>query len=186
MLNNTEVAVNQQEFIEGRMNLMPSKKHRNRNREEEATEQEKADFKSGCGDLHWVTSQTRVDHAVDTSRLQKRQQNTTYEDLIDLGRVIREVKSTSDFSLRIRPIHNPVVGAWSDSALYGAEGELLDCDEDVKAYDKKKIFSQRGAFIGLLSADHLEDVGDVPISLMDWRTKASNCLLYTSPSPRDS
>ena len=88
-------------------------------------EAEKADYKSGVGDLHWVTSQTRVDHAVDTSRLQKRQQTRTYADYLDLGRVIKEVKEASNFSLRIRPIHNPVLANYTDSALYGAEGEII-------------------------------------------------------------
>ena len=78
---------------------------------------ETADFKSGVGDLHWVTSQTRVDHAVDTSRFQKRQTKPTYGDYLDLARVVKEVKDTADFSLRIIPIENPVLGAWTDSAL---------------------------------------------------------------------
>ena len=75
-----EVWINQQDFIEGRMSEMPSKKSKTRAKTDPCTEMERADFKSGVGDLHWVTSQTRVDHAVDTSRLQKRQVNPTYGD----------------------------------------------------------------------------------------------------------
>ena len=107
----SEVVMHQKEFIEGRMNNLPVKKHKNRPKDDVCIEVEVADFKSGVGDLHWVTSQTRVDHAVDTSRLQKRQNQPTYGDYLDLSRVIKEVKSTSDFSLRIRYIEDPVVGA---------------------------------------------------------------------------
>ena len=77
--------MNQQDFIEGRMTYLPVKKAKNRERTDLCGEMEKADIKSGVGDLHWVTSQTKVDHAVDTSRLQKRQQNTTYWRLLGSG-----------------------------------------------------------------------------------------------------
>ena len=82
-----------------------------------------------------------MDHAVDTSRFQKRQNKPTYGDYLDLAKVIKEVKQTAKFSLRIVPIKNPVLGAWTDSALYGSEAELLDFDseEDLKDYDKHKI-----------------------------------------------
>ena len=100
---------------------------------------------------------------MDTSRLQKRQQNPTYADYLDLGRIIKEVKTTSSFPLRFRPIANPCIGAWTDSALYGAEGEFFDEDSDLEGYDKHTIYSQRGAFIALVSQDHLVDVDDIPI-----------------------
>ena len=51
-----EILVNQQDFIDGRMSNLPAKKARDRSKTENCTEQEKADFKSGVGDLHWVTS----------------------------------------------------------------------------------------------------------------------------------
>ena len=84
------VHMNQKEFIDGRMILIPRKKHKGRALDDACTEIEKADFKSGTGDLHWVTSQTRLDHAVDTSRLQKRQVSPTYGDYLDLARVVKE------------------------------------------------------------------------------------------------
>ena len=132
--------------------------------------------------MQWVTSQTRVDHAVDTSRLQKRQNHPTYGDYLDLGKIIHEVKATADFCLRIQKIENPVVGAWTDSALYGAEGELLESSDEelLKGYDKHKIFSQRGAFIALLSKDHLENVADVPVSIIDWRTRAAKRVFHAT------
>jgi len=179
-VNGQEVNMSQEDFIKGRMTSLPVKKSKSRDKSELCTEIEKADFKSGLGDLHWVTSQTRVDHAVDTSRLQKRQQNPTYGDYLDLGRIVKEVKETASFGLRIRPIKNACVGAWTDSALYGAEGEVYDDDSDLEGFDKHKIYSQRGAFIALVSEDHLDDVDDIPISLVDWRTKASKRVHHST------
>ena len=72
-----EVRMNQTDFIQGRMNYVPGKRYKTRSRTDPCTELETADFKSGVGELHWITSQTRVDHAVDTSRFQKRQTKPT-------------------------------------------------------------------------------------------------------------
>ena len=168
-LDGDEIIVSQTEFFNGRMNHLSLKKHKNGSRDDPCNEIETADFTSGVGDLHWVTSQTRVDHTVDTSRLQKRQNKPTHGGCLDLSRVVKEVKQTAEFSLRVRYIKDPVVGAWADSALCGAEGELLDgeSDTDLAAYDKHNIFSHRGAFLALLPRAFLEDVGDVPISIMD-------------------
>ena len=180
LVKGTEVWINQQDFIEGRMTLLKHKKEKGQDKDRECTELEKADYKSGVGDLHWVTSQTRIDHAVDTSALQKRQQAPKYSDYLYLGRTIKEVKETAGFSLRIVPISNPCIGAWTDSALYGAEGETFDRDSDLEGYDKHKVYSQRGAFIAMVSLDCLDDVGDVPISLVDWRTKASKRVHHST------
>ena len=76
-----EILVDQEAFIKGRMSDLPKMKSRLRSLDDPCTEEERADFKSGVGDLHWVTSQTRVDHAVDTSRLQKRQNKPTHRQI---------------------------------------------------------------------------------------------------------
>ena len=96
------------------MNHLPIKKYKSRPKDDPCTEVEVADFKSGVSDLHWVTSQTRVDHAVDISGLQKHQNKPTYNDYLDLSRVIKEVKSTSDFSLHIRHSEDPPSGRCVD------------------------------------------------------------------------
>ena len=81
--------MDQKDFIEGRMGRLPTRKTKSRATTEPCTEAEKADFKSGVGDLHWVTSQTRIDHAVDASKCQKRQVAPSYHDYLELGRVIK-------------------------------------------------------------------------------------------------
>ena len=118
----------QEDYIEGRMAQLPARKSKNRAKADPCTEVEKADFQSSVGDLHWVTSQTRPDHAVDTSRFQKRQTKPTYSDYIDLGKAIKAVKETSTFKLRIRPISNPVVGA---DMLGGAPSQVQLADPSM-------------------------------------------------------
>ena len=70
-LDGEEIFLNRTNFINGRMNHLPLKKVKNRFRDDPCNEIETADFRSGVGDLHWMTSQTLVDYAVDTSRFQR-------------------------------------------------------------------------------------------------------------------
>ena len=74
---------------------MKVKRQSGRPETDKCTLEEHAEYRSGVGNMHWVTSQTRPDHAVDTSRLQKRQNAPTYGDLKDLAKTIKEIKGTA-------------------------------------------------------------------------------------------
>ena len=145
---------------------MDVKRTKGRASEDPCSPTEHAEFRSGVGNLHWVTPQTRPDQAFDTSRLQKRQNKPRFEDLKELKKVIDEVKATADAILRIRPLEEPILGAFTDSGLYGAEGEPLS-DSDLDDYDKHKINSQQGTLLVMLEKDALEQLGDIPISISD-------------------
>ena len=116
-----EIHMGQPDFINGRMDLIPFKREKNRAPESACTLTEHAEFRSGVGNLHWTTSQTRVDHAVDVSRLQKRQNIPKYQDYKDLVKVVQEVKDTADTVIKIRPVKNMVAAAFTGSSLYGSE-----------------------------------------------------------------
>ena len=47
----------------------------------------------------------------------------------DLVKVVKEVKDIADTVIKIRKIENMVVAAFTDSSLYGSEGELILDDE---------------------------------------------------------
>ena len=106
----------QPDFIDGRMDHIPFKREKNRAPESACTPTEHAEFRSGVGNLHWTNSQTRVDHAVDTSRLQKRQNAPKYQDYKDLVKVVKEVKDIANTVIKIRPVENMVVAAFTDSS----------------------------------------------------------------------
>ena len=122
----------------------------------------------------------RVDHAVDTSRLQKRQNDPTYGDYKDLAKVVREVKSTPEVVIKIRPVENMCVCAYTDSSLYGSEGELIPDDDDLAGYDKHKLHSQGGSLVVTMNQEHLDNVDDVPFSMGDWRTRASRRVYHST------
>ena len=66
-------------------------------------------------------------------------------------------------------MRNPILAVWTDSSLYGSEGGIIENDEDLKGYEKHKIFSQGGAFLALMPLDSLDDVNDVPLVLVTGR-----------------
>ena len=171
--------MNQKEFIEGRMENVPIKRYPNRKEDDPCVPIEKADFRSAVGNQHWVTSQTRFDEAVNTSRFQKRQNNPTWGDYKALHKSIQTIKSTSDLGIKIRKIENPCLATWSDSSLYGSMGEPLG-DSDLEGYDRHKVYSQGGCIIGFMSLDDLDQMGDVNVSFTDWRSRASRRVFHST------
>ena len=117
---------------------------------------------------------------MDTSRLQKRQNAPKHQDYKDLVRVVQEVKDTAETFIKIRPIKNMVVAAFTDSSLYGSEGELIPDDEALKGFEKHKLHSQAGSLLVIMNKDTLDDVGDVPFSFADWRTRASRRVIHST------
>ena len=73
-----------------------------------------------------------------------------------------------------------VVAAFTDSSLYGSEGELIPDDDALSGYDKHKLHSQAGSLLVIMNKDHLDDVGDVPFSFAGWRTRASRRVLHST------
>ena len=166
-LKGKEILLGQPDFINGRMDPITIKREEMRDPESLCTPTEHAEFRSGVGNLRWATSQTRVDHAVDTSRLQKRQNAPKHQDYKDLVKVVQEVKDTAETYIKIKPIKNMVVAAYTDSSLYGSEGDLIPDDDALKGFSKHKIHSQGGSLLLIMDKTQLDNVGDVPFSFAD-------------------
>ena len=95
-----EISIEQSEFIQGRLALLPHT--RGKPDEGLCDVREIALFRSAVGNLHWVTSQSRPDLAVYTSRLQKVQNRPTYKEFRELAKTLKYAKSTADQALRIK------------------------------------------------------------------------------------
>ena len=90
------------------------------------------------------------------------------------------IKETQNEVLRIRPLtNNMMVVVWTDSAL-NSEGEWLGEDPDLTCYDRHMIYSQAGALVGLMNADDLEKDGDLPLSILDWRSRATKRVVMST------
>ena len=93
---------------------------------------------------------------------------------------MREVKSSPEVVVKIRPVENMCVCAYTDSSLYGSQGELIPDDDDLAGYDKHKSHSQGGSLVVTMNQDHLDNVDDVPFSMGDWRTRASRRVYHST------
>ena len=71
-----------------------------------------------------------------------------------------------------------MIGVWTDSSLYGANGE--QADPDLVEFERHALYSQGGALVGMMAQDKLESLGDVPVSLLDWRSRASKRVLHST------
>ena len=69
ILRGDEILLTQKSFVEGRMEPLKVPRDAKRSLDSPCTPVEHAEYRSCAGNLHWATSQTRVDHAVDVSRL---------------------------------------------------------------------------------------------------------------------
>ena len=67
------ITVQQADFVNGRMAPLKVAANRSRPDADACTAEERAEYRSCVGNLHWVTAQTRLDRAVDTSKHQKKQ-----------------------------------------------------------------------------------------------------------------
>jgi len=98
------------------------------------------------------------------------------------------MKATSETVLRIRPVgHDMIVATWTDSALYNTTAEvdelLLDdaALEAAKQADAKhKIRSQAGAIVGVFSRKLVESLEKIPLSVLDWRTRATKRVVTST------
>ena len=97
-----------------------------------------------------------------------------------MAKAVKEVKASADLCLRILPIDIPVLGVWTDSSLYGSTGELIDADSDLEGYDKHLLHSQGGAFLAVLDGTLLDNMGDVPFSIADWRMRAGKRVFHST------
>ena len=175
------IKVHQTGFIHGRMDPASISRARRAEVRSPCTPLETTEFRSMVGSLHWVTGLTRPDGAYATNQLQKRQSGPCVEDLKMANKAITEIKDTADLGIVLRPMsHKMVVVVWTDSALYNSEGELIENDEELAKYDKHKVHSQAGALVGMMNQADLEKTGDLPVSVLDWRSRATKRVVTST------
>ncbi len=110
VVSTSEVHFDLDEFIKGRLSLLLAAKSTN---EQPCTPQEKALFRSAFAHLHWVSSHSRPDCAVYTSRLQKAKNSPALRDYLKLAKTLLELRDTASEVLKIKVIEDPVVVVWT-------------------------------------------------------------------------
>ena len=172
IIDEEKIGVSMPDFINGRLDYVEQNKKDDPH--EEATPLEKADFRTGVGGAHWVTSQYRIDKAFDVNQMQKQQNHPLKGDLTKVNKIIKEMKETAEFEYVIQRVEEPMaVATWSDSSLYGVKGEPLE-DDDLQEYDRHKVRSQAGALVGVVAEKDLKSTEEVAVSFVDQRSRATH------------
>jgi len=177
-----EAYVHQREFTRGRVEKCEVSPARKKDKEALATPLERSELRSVLGSLQWLVSMSRPDIAYAVNRLQRRQAHPQVKDLLNANKLVEEVKASEDAGIRIRPVKRPMVVAYGDSSLCNCLGDAIDDEtfEAMEKAEKQKVRSQVGTLVTIIDADDEDTSGDVPCSIMDWKTSSSKRVVTST------
>jgi len=64
--------------------------------------------------------------------------------------------------------------------LYNSMSEEIETDEQLKQEEKHKVRSQAGCLVACYAAEDEDKLGDVAISILDWRTRATKRVVIST------
>jgi hypothetical protein len=130
-----------------------------------------------------LSTQTRVDICFDTNQLQKRINDLRVKDLLMANQLVREAKRAS-VDLVFRNLgRDTAVVVFHDAVLYSSVGVEIDDQEDEhvgKLSDKYKLYSQKGAVVGIVKRDDLNKIGPSKCNFIDWKSKTNRRVVESS------
>lgn len=176
------------DIIEEIIELVHVCEPRKRGSDASATAMNKAEFRSGTGNVHWVASQYCFNVTVVASFLQKAQCDVHVNDLLQLNACIADLKNTVGIELTIKHMKEPcILVGCTDSALQNTTCELVEGDISLKEFDQHQVRSQSGGLIGISSFEEFKSsCGDVSVPFLDWRTRASSRVTISTSAAETS
>ena len=182
---NRYVTLSQNGFIDGRLEMIHIPKERAAKIEERVLEHEKTDYRSLVGSLQWLASQSRPDIAFEVNQLQKRISDLRVGDLIRANKCAKEVLNDR-YELEFHDLGKDVeIVAFHDASLFNSVGvEITDKEADdvlLSGREKKLVYSQKGAILGLISKGEMETVGKkVRMNILDWKSTTNKRVIESS------
>ena len=183
--NERYITLAQNGFIDGRLETIKIDRERLKNPEERVNEDEKTDYRSVVGSLQWLAGQSRPDIAFEVNQLQKRIKDLRVGDLIRANKCVREVMNHR-YELEFHDLGKDVeVVAFHDASLFNSVGlEIDDHQADdilMTGREKKMVYSQKGALIGLVRKGDMDITGrKVRINLLDWKSTTNKRVIESS------
>eukprot|EP00913_Durusdinium_trenchii_P026417 g24785.t1 len=113
--------VDMKKFIEERLEEIPIAPERKKMKKEEVNEQERFQARAVCGSLNWLSKEGRPDAAGPSSLMSSRLTSMKVEDLYTLNEVIKQLKKSSDLSLKVQPLKEMKLAVITD-ASFGDDG----------------------------------------------------------------
>ena len=148
-----------------------------------ATAEELTDYRSAVGSLQWLSTQSRPDIAFEVNQLQKRVKDLRVFDLLRANRVIKEVVDNR-FSIKFRNLGKTELVAFHDASLFNSVGvEINEQEADdilMTGKEKKLVYSQKGAVLGLVSQGDIDKGEPVKMNILDWRSTTNKRVIESS------
>jgi len=128
------IVIQQKEYAEAVASI-PISKERRKQKDQNTTDQEKAQMRAVLGEVNWLVSGTRPDLAASCSLMQQRTTSSVVQDLIEVNRLVAMVRDFSGLEIRIKPVpmEDVEIAVWSDASFANAAekksqgGYILDC-----------------------------------------------------------
>lgn len=143
------IALSQNGFIDGRLQLIKVPKERASQLESRVMEGEKTDYRSLVGSLQWLATQSRPDISLEVNQMQKRISDLRVGDFLRANRRAKEVLQDR-YELEFHDLGPDVeLVAFHDASLFNSLGvEISDRGADdmlMTGREKKLVYSQKGA-----------------------------------------
>eukprot|EP00435_Cladocopium_sp_Y103_P059905 s740_g21.t1 len=130
--------IDMQAFVEERLHQVPLPSARKKEKKDEVTEEERSQVRSVCGALNWAGREGRPDAAAAASMFSSLVSTMKVEDVIELNKVVEQLKSDSSLALRIQPIAEERLrwGVISDASWATARNGKTQAGHMLIAFDR--------------------------------------------------
>ena len=146
-LKNNNYLIDMQKFIEERLHEVPLAVGRAKEKDSDATEEERSSTRASIGALTWAAKEGRPDGAATASIIASCLNKLKVQDVLDLNRAIREAKKDANLCLKIQPI--PIQrlhwGVIADASYANTEGSASQGAFGIVSFDEDLLKCGRGA-----------------------------------------
>jgi hypothetical protein len=177
------ISRSQNGFIDGRLDSIQVDKDRLKTPDERVNPGELTDFRSAVGSLQWLATQSRPDIAFEVNQLQKRVKDLRVFDLVRANKCIQDVKKHR-YDMKFFNLGETEIVVFHDASLFNSVGvEIEDREADdilLTGKEKKLVYSQKGAVLGVVSKRSLEHKSHVKMNVLDWRSTTNKRVVESS------
>ena len=136
-----DVQIDMQAFVEERLHPVELEHGREKQKQEAITEEERSKVRSSCGALNWAGREGRPDAAAAASMFSSQIQDMKVEQILELNKVIGQLKKDSQLALRIQPICEERMrwGVISDASFANAKNGKTQAGHMLVTFDKSLL-----------------------------------------------
>ena len=133
-----DILIDMKAFVEERLQPVALEGDRAKQKEEKITEAERGRVRSTCGALNWAGREGRPDAAAAASLFSSQIQDMKVSDIIELNKVVKQLKADSGLALRIQPLVEKDLqwGVISDSSFANARGGKTQAGHMLIAFER--------------------------------------------------